>query len=205
MARINRTQRTLSLKVVYYGAGLSGKTTNLVHLHRTYPADSRGELLTLDTEAERTLYFDYFESSLGSLGGFQLKADFFTVPGQSFYRRTRQAVLEGADAVVFVVDASAAREDANLISLDDLESHLGQFGRPLATLPHVVQFNKMDLDDALSVPLMKRLYNRYDAPSFEAQANVGTGVWETQQTILELTVAHLKKLARRSPAPTTAG
>lgn len=202
MARINRAQRTLSLKIVYYGAGLCGKTTNLRYLHDNHPPTARGELLTLDTEAERTLYFDYFESSLGTLGGFQLKADFFTVPGQSFYRKTRQAVLEGADSVVFVVDSSAAREEANLLSLDDLETHLADFGRPLESLPHVIQFNKLDVPDALSVPLMRRLYNRYEAPTFEAQATIGRGVWETQQAVLELTVNHLKRMARQPTAGT---
>ncbi|MBX2804059.1 MAG: gliding-motility protein MglA [Myxococcales bacterium] len=196
MARINRNTRSLTLKIVYYGAGLSGKTTNLKHLHASYPATSRGDLLTLDTEGERTLFFDYFESSLGSLGGYRLKADFFTVPGQSFYRKTRKAVLEGADAVVFVVDASEQREDANLLSLDDLRSHLQEAGRQLESVPHVVQFNKMDLPDALPVSLMQRLYNCHDAPSFEAIASEGTGVWETQRKVLEVTVQHLKRRAR---------
>lgn len=201
MARINRSTRTLALKIVYYGAGLSGKTTNLKHLHASYPDSARGELLTLDTEGERTLFFDYFESSLGSLGGYRLKADFFTVPGQSFYRKTRKAVLEGADAVVFVADASADREEANLLSLDDLQAHLQEAGRSLQGMPHVIQYNKMDLPDKLSVSLMQRLYNPFGAPHFEAIASEGKGVWETQRSVLELTVQDLKRRAQvRRPA-----
>lgn len=195
MPRINRSKRELSLKIVYYGAGLSGKTTNLRYLHGRYPSDTRGDLLTLDTEGERTLFFDYFESSLGKMAGFSLKADFYTVPGQSFYKKTRQVVLDGADGVVFVVDASAAREDANLMSLDDLEGHLKLSGRSLATVPHVIQYNKMDVPDALSPKLLSRLFNRHGAPEMEAVATVGTGVWETQQEILRATIESLKTRA----------
>ena len=106
--RVNQIRRELCLKIVYYGPGLSGKTTNLIRLHQTYPQHQRGDLVQLDTETERTLFFDYFPLSMGNIGGYRVKVDFFTVPGQSFYNATRRAVLEGVDGIVFVADSTPA-------------------------------------------------------------------------------------------------
>lgn len=182
--RINRTAREIALKIVYYGPGLCGKTTNLVRLHGEYATDQRGALVKLDTETERTLFFDYFPIALGTVGGHRVKIDFFTVPGQSFYQATRQAVLEGVDGIVFVADSSPDREEANLVSHDDLVRTLAARGRDLGQIPHVCQWNKRDLRDALPVALLDRALNPHRAPTVEAVASSGVGVWETQNRIV---------------------
>lgn len=182
--RLHASRREISVKIVYYGPGLSGKTSNLVFLHRAYPPLQRGALLQLDTETERTLFFDYFPISMGDIGGYRVKVDFFTVPGQSFYHATRRAVLEGADGLVFVADSSPDREEANLVSREDMLRNLEACGRSLTTLPHIYQWNKRDLEDALPVSVMEKLLNPEGARSVPATATQGDGVWETQVQIL---------------------
>lgn len=195
MARVNQQKRLLTLKIVYYGPGLSGKTTNLLKLHDAYPAAERGQLLQLDTETERTLFFDYFPANLGAIGGFRLKADFFTVPGQSFYNATRKAVLEGADGIVFVADSAPDREEANLVTMENLDQNLQEMGRGLQALPHVLQWNKRDVPGATPVKVLNKQLNRYNAPAFEAVAYQGQGIWETQAAILKDVVANLRTRA----------
>jgi hypothetical protein len=156
----------ITLKVVYYGAGLCGKTTNLLELHKVYPREARGDLVQLDTETERTLFFDYFPAELGTISGYRLKAEFYTVPGQSFYNATRRVVLNGADGLVFVVDSSAAREEANLVAWKNLLENLATYGRTLDSVPVVLQWNKRDVKDALPVRTLERLVNdNYTYPS----------------------------------------
>ena len=183
--RIHAAKRLLVVKVVYYGPGLSGKTTNLVHLHEQFQSNQRGALVKLDTETERTLFFDYFPAVLGNIGGFRVKVDFFTVPGQSFYSATRRLVLDGADGVVFVADSSASREEANLQSRDDMEQTLRRYGRDLSEVPHVYQWNKRDAADAIPVRMLEKMINPEKAPSIEAVAIKGTGVRETQSKVLK--------------------
>ena len=190
--RVNQAQRVLCIKIVYYGPGLSGKTTNLVKLHQTYPEHQRGDLIQLDTETERTLFFDYFPVALSSIGGFRVRIDFFTVPGQSFYRATRQAVLDGVDGIVFVADSSAAREDANLLSREDMVNSLAKKGLSLRDIPHVYQWNKRDLPDAVSPAVLERLLNPEKAPSFNAVASAGVGVWETQEALVRQVLLALR-------------
>lgn len=190
--RLNHHRREVGLKVVYYGPGLSGKTTNLAHLHRVYPSEQRGDLVKLDTETERTLFFDYFPVALSSIGGFRVRIDFFTVPGQSFYRATRQAVLDGVDGIVFVADSSAAREDANLLSREDMVNSLAKKGLALGDIPHVYQWNKRDLPDAVSPGVLERLLNPEKAPSFTAVASAGVGVWETQEALVRQVLLALR-------------
>ncbi len=190
--RVNQAQRVLGLKIVYYGPGLSGKTTNLVKLHQTYPEHQRGDLIQLDTETERTLFFDYFPLSMGTIGGFRTKVDFFTVPGQSFYHATRKAVLEGADGLVFVADSRPDREEANHTSRQDLIQNLKAGGRSLETIPHVYQWNKRDVPRALSLTLLERTLNPERAPSIAATAAQGQGVWETQGTILKAVLESIR-------------
>lgn len=197
MARINTAKRVMTVKIVYYGPGLSGKTTNLLHLHQAYPQAERGDLVKLDTETERTLFFDYFPANLGSIGGFRLKADFFTVPGQSFYNATRKVVLEGADGLVFVADSHPNREDANVVTLQNMKDNLAAFGRNIDDLPLVFQWNKQDIKGALTPELLRRLLNPGGAPAFSANALDGTGVWETQDAILKLVLADIKAKAAR--------
>lgn len=196
--RLNAAQRELSLKIVYYGPGLSGKTSNLSHLHCSYPDEQRGRLLQLDTETERTLFFDYFPLHLGKVGGYRLKFDFFTVPGQSFYSSTRRAVLQGVDGIVFVADSSPLREEANLTSRTDMRRTLDESSRPLDTIPHVYQWNKQDLRDALSPAIMNRYLNPEGAPSLPAVAKNGVGVWETQSSIVRLVMESVRAATSRN-------
>ena len=196
MARINPTKRQVTVKLVYYGPGLSGKTTNLRHLHEVYPHQERGDMVELDTETERTLFFDYFPANLGTIAGFGLKADFFTVPGQSFYNATRRAVLEGADGIAFVADSSEQREEANLVTLANLHENLAASHRELADIPMVFQWNKRDLPDALPTRLLERQLNERGLPSFEAVAVDGQGVWETQKALLAAVLQDLRSKAR---------
>lgn len=193
--RVNVRKRLVTVKVVYYGPGLSGKTTNLKHLHREFPQENRGAMLQLDTETERTLFFDYFPAVLGRLGEFRVKVDFFTVPGQSFYHTTRRTVLDAADGIVFVADSDPNREDANLQSRDDMVSALAEAGTSLEATPHVYQWNKRDLPRAMSPSLLSELLNPEGAPAFEAVASRGEGVWETHSTILKLVFDALKRRA----------
>lgn len=192
MARINPARRLMSVKIVYYGPGLGGKTTNLMHLHQRYPTAQRGELVKLDTETERTLFFDYFPADLGTIGGYRLKADFFTVPGQSFYNATRKAVLDAADGIVFVADSSPDREDANVTTLDNLRDNLGALSRKMEDLPVVFQWNKRDAAGALSEKLLQKQLNPGGLPAVPAIASQGAGVWETQALILKAVLADLK-------------
>ena len=190
--RINARKRELRLKIVFYGPGMSGKTTNLVRLHTTYPAEVRGDLIQLDTDTERTLFFDYFPLAFGEVGGYRIKVDFFTVPGQSFYHTTRRAVLEGADGVVFVADSHPDREDANLSAREDLMHGLQERGRKLLETPHVYQWNKRDVPGAVPVRVLERMLNPEKAPSQEAVAASGQGIWETQALILRETMMSLR-------------
>ena len=196
MPYIDRRKQVIRLKIVYYGPGLSGKTTNLSSLYATFPENRRGELLQLDTETERTLFFDYFPAALGDLGSWNVRVDFFTVPGQSFYGATRRAVLDGADGVVFVADSSARREEANLVALEEMLATLRAQGREPGDVPLVFQWNKRDSQDALPEALLERTLNRGKHPSFPAIASEGVGIWDCQREVLRLA---LDTLRVRSP------
>lgn len=198
MARMNPEQRLLTLKIVYVGPGMSGKTTNLSKLHQEYPGHAKGKLVQLDTEQERTLFFDFFPASLGQIGDFRLKADFFTVPGQAFYNETRRTVLEGVDGVVFVADSHPDRMDANHVSLQNLSDNLGTFGRNLPDVPLVFQWNKQDLPGAVSPFALSAALNPRKQPEFPGIAVRSEGVWECQESILQLVV---QRLRARVPAP----
>lgn len=194
--RVQAASREICLKIVYYGPGLSGKTTNLVQLHQKCPRGQRGALVQLDTESERTLFFDYFPLSIGNIGGFRVKVDFFTVPGQSFYNATRRAVLEGVDGIVFVADSSPDREEANISSREDMLKNLDITRRKLAEIPHVYQWNKRDAPGALKETLLERQLNPEKAPSVAASAINGVGVWETQGLILRHVFENLREESR---------
>lgn len=200
--RVNSRTRTLVLKVVYYGPGLGGKTTNLRRIHDRLPERSKGELIQLSTETERTLFFDYCPVELGRLGDFRLRVHLFTVPGQSFYRQTRAAVLNGADGVVFVADSSARREAANQRALDDLRAQLDGLG--LSDIPVVFQWNKRDVRDALPLKVLERSLNPAGAPSCEAVAVSDEGVTFTQALIMRAVLKRCRDMglgdARESQA-----
>ncbi|MCA9567131.1 MAG: GTPase domain-containing protein [Myxococcales bacterium] len=196
--RIQAAKRLMTLKVVYYGPGLSGKTTNLHSLHALTADTQRGALVQLDTETERTLFFDYFPVVLGKIAGFRVKVDFFTVPGQSFYTATRKAVLQDADGIVFVADSGSRREEANLQSREDMVETLASMGRTLEDVPHVYQWNKRDLDDVLPLRVMNAQLNPEGATAIEAVASAGTGVMETQKAILAEVVKAIQAELKRA-------
>ncbi len=189
--RIVARRREICLKIVYYGPGLCGKTTNLLKLYDQVPEAARGNMVTLDTETERTLFFDYFPVAAGTIGRYRLKMDYFTVPGQSFYEGTRRAVLDGVDGIVFVADSSPSREQANLVSHGDMLRYLVEQGRDAEAIPRVYQWNKRDVRGALSEKMLQRLLNPEGRPAFGAIAIEGSGVKETQAAISSATLAAL--------------
>jgi len=189
MALINVTNREVHAKIVYYGPGLSGKTTNLVNIHGRLPADLRGEMKSIATEAERTLFFDFVPIEAVRIGGWAIRFHLYTVPGQEVYVRTRRAILGGADGIAFVADSDPARQQANLDSLAELEGHLAHYQREWTGFPIVFQYNKIDVPGAMSREVMESSLNRDARPAFEAIATQGNGVAETLASVSKL-VAH---------------
>jgi mutual gliding-motility protein MglA len=186
MASVNALARELVFKVVYYGPGLSGKTTTLQHVHATAKPEHRGKMVSLATPVDRTLYFDFLPIRIPHVRGMGIRLQLFTVPGQVYYNATRKLVLTGADGLVFVADAQAARMDANLETLQNLGDNLREHGRTLAAVPHVIQHNKMDLPDVLSSEELDRALNLHKAPSFATIATTGVGVYEALEAITRL-------------------
>lgn len=186
MAQIDLRQRKINAKIVYYGASLSGKTTNLLNIHARLPADLKGEMRSIATETERTLFFDFVPIAEVDVGGWSIRFHLYSVPGQDVYVRTRRAILGGADGVVFVADAAPAQLDANRRSLAELHEHLGHYQRTVASTPLVLQYNKMDLDGALTALRLDTELNPDDWPVHEAIALHGNGVAETLTTISRL-------------------
>jgi signal recognition particle receptor subunit beta len=196
MPFINHASREISVKIVYYGPGLGGKTSNVQHLHdRTHEA-AKGRLVSLKTESDRTLFFDFLPLEIGSIAGFRTRLQLYTVPGQVFYRASRRLILRGLDGVVFVADSQAARLDANVESMADLSDNLGEHGRSLSQVPLVLQYNKRDLDGVVPVPELRALLNPGGAPELEAAASLGRGVFETLKTVSRLVLLELKRARR---------
>jgi len=194
MALINHRAREINFKIVYYGPGLGGKTTNLQRLYDRLPPERRGKLLSIATEHERTLFFDFLPIDLGQINGFTTRFHLYTVPGQVYYRLSRRAVLQGVDGIVFVADSHPAREQANLDSLTDLATHLVTLGLSpdqLRRMPRVVQYNKRDLPVALSLARLREALNPAQVPEFEAIASQGAGVTETLRAICKGVLARL--------------
>ncbi|MEE8582149.1 MAG: hypothetical protein V3T33_11230, partial [Myxococcota bacterium] len=184
MVQINMTTKEITVKVVYYGPALSGKTTNLHKLHELLNPASRGKLVTLDTTDDRTLYFDLLPIEFGTEGGFSVKLKLFTVPGQVMHKSTRKVVLSGVDAVVFVADSQKSSSSANAYSWNDMEANLKGNGVDFASLPKVVQFNKRDLADVKSLEEIKKAWG--DIPTFPAVATRGEGVLETFRELMRV-------------------
>ena len=195
MVQLNLALREINCKIVYFGPGLSGKTTNLEIVHRRAPEPSKGELTSIATESDRTLFFDFMPLNLGKVGGMQIKFQLYTVPGQVYYNSTRKLVLRGADGVVFVADSQPEKMEENIESLDNLEDCLREQGRILAEMPHIIQWNKRDLPRAMPVEEMARVLNRYGAPSCEAVAHRGDGVIETIKELSALVLNMVKRIA----------
>jgi signal recognition particle receptor subunit beta len=194
MALINHRAREIHFKIVYYGPGQGGKTTNIKILHERLPADRRGKLISIATEHDRTLFFDFMPVALGAINGLTTRFHLYTVPGQVYYRLARRAVLQGLDGLIFVADSHRAREAANRESLADLHAQLASMGfspAQIAALPRVVQYNKRDLAAAIPVPRLRSALNPDGAPEFEAVANAGKGVSETLRCLLKLVLARL--------------
>jgi signal recognition particle receptor subunit beta len=183
MVQINFAQKTVNVKIVYYGPGMSGKTTNLEVVHQRAPEQNRGDLTSISTDGDRTLFFDYMPLDLGTVAGMRTCFQVYTVPGQVYYNSTRKLVLQGVDGVIFIADSSASMLDQNLESLRNLEENLNEYGKSLANLPHVIQFNKRDLPDAMPVEELQKHMNPHGAPTFEAVANSGQGVFPTLKSL----------------------
>jgi len=191
MVLFNAATKELTAKIVYYGPGLCGKTTNLQNVYDSLPQDGRGKMLSLATQTDRTLFFDFLPIELGTIRGMKTRIQLYTVPGQVFYDATRKLVLRGADAVVFVADSQPQALEGNKESFQNLIDNLREQGSELDKLPHVIQFNKRDIPGALPVETLDRELNRFHMPTFEACANVGNGVRETLTGVAKLVLRHL--------------
>lgn len=193
MSFINYASREINCKIVYYGPGLCGKTTNLQFVYQKTAPDSRGKMISLATETERTLFFDFLPLALGEIRGFKTRFHLYTVPGQVFYDASRKLILKGVDGVVFVADSQEEREDANIESLDNLRFNLKEQGYDLDCLPYVIQYNKRDLPNVMTVEQLRRDLNPTGVPDFEACATTGEGVFETLKAVAKLILIDLKK------------
>jgi signal recognition particle receptor subunit beta len=194
MSFINYSSREINCKIVYYGPGLCGKTTNLQHIYSKTNPDLKGKMISLATETERTLFFDFLPLALGQIRGFKTRFHLYTVPGQVFYDASRKLILKGVDGVVFVADSQIERMEANVESLDNLKTNLAEQGYELGKLPYLIQYNKRDLPNAAPLEEMKRLLNPGGVPEFEACATVGKGVFETLKGVAKGVLSDLKKL-----------
>ncbi|MBS1811786.1 MAG: GTPase domain-containing protein [Acidobacteria bacterium] len=195
MTFINYASREINCKIVYYGPGLGGKTTNLQYIYDTSAAQQKGKLISLATETERTLFFDFLPLELGTVRGFKARFHLYTVPGQVFYDASRKLILKGVDGVVFVADSQRERMDANLESLWNLEENLKSHGYDFTKIPYALQLNKRDLPDVLSVEELTRELVRKDEPIIEAVAPKGVGVFETLKAVAKQVLTDLRKSA----------
>ena len=193
MTFINYASREINCKIVYYGAGLCGKTTNLQWIYEKTNQSSKGKLISLATETERTLFFDFLPLELGTIRGFKTRFHLYTVPGQVFYDASRKLILKGVDGVIFVADSQDARMDANVESLKNLGANLKFQGYDLKTVPYILQLNKRDLPDAVPVDSMLKALRIRNEEYHEAVAPKGTGVFETLKAVARQVLVSLKK------------
>jgi hypothetical protein len=204
MVSINYSSREVCCKIVYYGPGLSGKTTNLQYVHSKVPHNSRGKLISLATEADRTLYFDFLPINIGSINGFTAKFQLYTVPGQVYYNATRKLVLRGVDGIVFVADSQVDKMDENIESLLNLEDNLVEYGYSIDDIPVVLQYNKRDLPNVMSVEQLNAQLNKRGWPTYEASATIGNGVFDTLKLIIKLVLDKAKSSGTSRMKPVTA-
>lgn len=191
MALINIATHEIHCKIVYYGIGYCGKTTNLQHVFKSINPNARGEMLSIATATERTLFFDFLPLDLGTVHGFRTRFHLYTVPGQILYERTRLAVLNGADGIVFVVDSQADKFEENIQSIAELEQNMRRMGKDLRNFPLIMQWNKRDMPNALPIPVLDRYLNRRHVPAYEAVASQGKGVFATLRAISKTVMAQL--------------
>jgi signal recognition particle receptor subunit beta len=190
---INYSSREINCKIVYYGPGLCGKTTNLQYIYRRTNPDQKGKLISLATETERTLFFDFLPLALGDIKGFRIRFHLYTVPGQVFYAASRKLILKGVDGVVFVADSQIERMESNIESIEDLRINLAEQGYELEKLPFTIQHNKRDLPNIVPLEEMNKLLNHRNVQWFEAVAVTGKGVFETLKAVAKLVLFELKK------------
>ncbi|HET6412897.1 MAG TPA: ADP-ribosylation factor-like protein [Anaeromyxobacter sp.] len=193
MSFINYSSREINCKIVYYGPGLCGKTTNLQYVYAKTNPEAKGKMISLATETERTLFFDFLPLSLGEIRGFKTRFHLYTVPGQVFYDASRKLILKGVDGVVFVADSQIERMEANLESLENLRVNLQEQGYDLNRIPYVVQLNKRDLPNIATAEELHRLINPRSVPEFQAVAPTGVGVFDTLKAVAKLVLTELKK------------
>src|SRR5512134_3473065 len=193
MSFINYSSREINCKIVYYGPGLCGKTTNLQYIYGRMTPETRGKMISLATETERTLFFDFLPLSLGEVRGFKTRFHLYTVPGQVFYDASRRLILRGVDGVVFCADSQLIRTDANLESMENLRGNLREQGHDPDKAPLVIQYNKRDLPNIASLAELHALLNQRNVPEFEASATRGIGVFETLKSVIKLVLIGLKR------------
>ncbi|HEX7120155.1 MAG TPA: GTPase domain-containing protein [Longimicrobiales bacterium] len=201
MSLVNYSAREITCKIVYYGPGRSGKTTNLQYVHARVPDGRKGQMVSLATETDRTLFFDYLPLDLGSISGFRTRLQLYTVPGQVYYNATRKLVLRGADGVVFVADSQREQLEENLDSLRNLQENLLEEGFDIRELPFVLQYNKRDLPGVLSVEELEDALNFRGVPSCAATAVTGEGVFDTLRRISELVLRSLSRKFQQPVSP----
>ncbi len=192
MTFINYASREINCKLVYYGPGLCGKTTNIQYIYEKTVPDSKGKLISLATETDRTLFFDFLPLNLGTIRGFKVRFHLYTVPGQVFYDASRKLILKGVDGVVFVADSQPMRMDANVESIHNLRKNLKDQGYDLNAIPYILQCNKRDMDNAVSMDEMVRVLRLKDEPMFEAVATTGVGVFDTLKALAKMVLSGLK-------------
>lgn len=193
MSFINYSSREINCKIVYYGPGLCGKTTNLQYIYTKTNPDAKGKMISLATETERTLFFDFLPLSLGEIRGFKTRFHLYTVPGQVFYDASRKLILKGVDGVVFVADSQVERMEANIESLDNLRTNLAEQGYDLDKIPYIVQYNKRDLPNAAPMEKLEEALNPTNVANFEAVATIGTGVFDTLKAVAKLVLTELRR------------
>ncbi len=197
MSFINYSSREINCKIVYYGPGLCGKTTNLQHIYARTNPDLKGKMISLATETERTLFFDFLPIALGEIRGFKTRFHLYTVPGQVFYDASRKLILKGVDGVVFVADSQVERMEANVESMDNLRLNLREQGLEIEKVPFVIQYNKRDLPNAAPLDEIRKLLNPSGVPDFEATAHNGAGVFETLKAVARGVLNDLKRLSAK--------
>ena len=197
MSFINYLSREINCKIVYYGPGLCGKTTNLQYIYNRTNPDAKGKMISLATETERTLFFDFLPLEIGEIRGFKTRFHLYTVPGQVFYDASRKLILKGVDGVVFVADSQMLRAEANIESMDNLRTNLAEQGYNLDTLPYVIQYNKRDMPAVSPVEELRYMLNTGHVPDFSAVATTGEGVFETLKAVAKLVLTELKRGAAR--------
>ncbi len=193
MSFINYLSREINCKLVYYGPGLCGKTTNLQYIYNKTAPEAKGKMISLATEQERTLFFDFLPLSLGEIRGFRTRFHLYTVPGQVFYDASRKLILKGVDGVIFVADSQIERMEANMESLENLRTNLGEQSYSLDKIPYVVQYNKRDLPNVAATEELRQMLNTMNVPDFEAVARTGVGVFDTLKAVAKLVLTELKK------------